>query len=318
MNATSSINVMPSTESPGRCWVLDDTRPGHLHQSLAIVRALGLKSCPEVVSLWEAFPHAQKLTGDTGAGLLIGCGRRAAACSKKIKRLQPLLWTNIQILDPRTSMDGFDWVIVPHHDRTRGPQVINYLGALTGFDEPFLENSRQQSPGFGELTNPRIVMLVGGPTRRAPWLRSDFKRWLAQLREHEKQQGGTAMLLNSRRTPGWANRLMARFTAGTSHFYRHDTEKNPYAAILGFADVLWVTADSVNMLSEACSTSNPVRALGRGRLRGRIQVCAQQLAEVGRLLDDWENPGAEKYEPLREASRLAAILRRRGALLGIE
>jgi len=318
MNALSSIKIKPSTQDPGRCWVIDDTRPGHLHQSLALVRALELKSCPEVVSLWEALPRARKLSGDDGVGLLIGCGRRAAACSKKIKKFQPAHWTNIQILDPRSTLESLDWVLAPHHDRTKGPRVINFLGALTEFDDQFLETSRQQSPGFGDFENPRIVLLVGGPTRRAPWSRSDFKRWLEQLHECEKQQGGTAMLLNSRRTPDWANKLMARFTAGTQHFYRHDTPQNPYSAILGSADVVWVTGDSVNMLSEACSTSKPVRALGRERLRGRIRLCSQQLAEAGRLFDDWNNPDPGVFKPLREACRVAATLRRRGALLGIE
>ena len=126
------------------------------------------------------------------------------------------------------------------------------------------------------------------------------------------------MLLNSRRTPPWANRMIARFTAGTPHFYRHDVDKTFYAGILSYADVIWVTGDSVSMLSEACSTPKPVRALGVERLRGRIRDCWQQLAKTGRLMDNWENPGLGPYRPLEEARRVASVLRRRGALLGIE
>ena len=277
-----------------------------------------LKSCPEVVSVWEAQARAQKPCLDSGPGLLIGCGRRAATCSKKIRSLQPSRWTNIQILDPRTKLAGFDWVLAPYHDRMTEARVINYLAALTEFDDLLIEHTRQQSAGFGDLVSPRIVLLVGGPTRRASWKRSDLKGWLGELELFSKEQGGTAMVLNSRRTPLWANRMLARFTKDSPHFYSHDAKTNRYAAALSFADMIWVTGDSVNMLSEACSTRKPVRALGTDRLRGKIRLCWQQLSEAGRLLENWQDPPSGQYTPLREASRVAEQLRRRGALLGIE
>lgn len=318
MKSLNSINVL-SLKTPGtRCWVLDDGRPGHFHQSLALVRALGLQSCPERISLPRALPRARQLTANSGHGLLIACGGRSANCSKEIKKMQPAFWTNIQILNPRVSLSGLDWVLAPHHDGLSGSQVIDFLGALTEIDQQFLDNARARFPRFGQLGNPRIVMLVGGPGRRARWRQADLKRWLVQLHEQARQQGGTAMLLNSRRTPGWATTMMKQCATRNSHFYSHDGDENPYAGILAFADRFWVTGDSVNMLAEACSTSRPVRLLGGERLGGRIRTHCQQLKQRQRLLDDWKTASSGKFEPLQEARRVALVLRRRGALLGFE
>lgn len=318
MKSLNSINVMPLTTPAARCWVLDDSRPGHFHQSLALVRALGLKSCPERISLPRALPSARELAADSGHGLLIACGRRTANCSKKIKKMQPALWTSIQILNPRVSLSGLDWVLVPQHDGLAGTQVINFLGALTEIDQQYLDSARTRFPRFGQLDSPRIVMLVGGPGRRARWRQADLKRWLVQLHEQVRQQGGTALILNSRRTPGWATAMMRQRAADNWHFYYHDQAENPYAGILAFADRFWVTGDSVTMLAEACSTSKPVRLLGGAKLGGRIRTHWQQLKQRQRLLDDWKTARSGQYEPLREARRVASILRRRGALLGVE
>ncbi len=318
MKSLSSINVLPAAKPGIRCWILDDARPGHLHQSLALLRSLQLDCCPDRIKLPEAVKRTRELDLDSGLGLLIGCGRRAAWYSKQIKQLQPALWTNIQILNPRTLHNGFDWTLVPGHDDVTGHQVISFLGALTEIDEKFLENARSQHPGFRQSPGPRVVMLVGGPTRRAAWQKRDLKLWLKQLNEYLHLQGGTAIVLNSRRTPGWGNSLLNKSTTDRLHFYSHDGAKNPYAAMLAFADYFWVTGDSVNMLAEACSTSNPVRVLGGNKLRGRIRVCWQQLLQRQRLVNHWENPGTGPFEPLRESRRVASVLRRRGALLGIE
>jgi len=129
MKPLSSTNVSSATNPGSRCWVLDDGRPGHLRQSLALVRALRPDCCPDRVRLPQALQRSRELDLDSGSGLLIGCGRRAAYYSKQIKQQKPALWTNIQILNPRNSHTGFDWVLVPDHDGVSGPQVIGSLGA---------------------------------------------------------------------------------------------------------------------------------------------------------------------------------------------
>ena len=318
MKSLSSINVTPATKPVNRCWILDDARPGHLHQSLALVSALQLGVCPQRVRLPEALQRSGQLEYKGRQGLLIGCGRRAAWYSRKIKQRQPALWTNIQILDPRNSRSGFDWILAPRHDGISGPHVIGILGALSEIDSQHLDNARNRLPRFAEQPKPHLALLVGAPTRRAGWQKNDLKSWLAQMAKYLQVHGGSASVLNSRRSPAWVNTLLRKFSQDAKNFYPHDGERNPYSAVLATADYLWVTADSVNMLADACSTARPVRALGEDKIRGRIAEFWRQLDREERLVRDWHSPGAGPWAGLREARRVATELRRRGALLAFE
>jgi mitochondrial fission protein ELM1 len=46
--------------------------------------------------------------------------------------------------------------------------------------------------------------------------------------------------------------------AGLPHFLWDETGENPYFGILGLADYVVVTIDSINMVSEALATGKPV------------------------------------------------------------
>jgi mitochondrial fission protein ELM1 len=89
---------------------------------------------------------------------------------------------------------------------------------------------------------------------------------------------------------------------------------NPYPGLLGWADRIACSADSVNMLSEACATHAPVFALGGERLDGRPRGFLERLRETGRVRD--ADSGLEPFavEPLRETARVAAIVRERLAV----
>ena len=51
--------------------------------------------------------------------------------------------------------------------------------------------------------------------------------------------------------------------AGDKNFIWDGAGKNPYFAMLGWADAILVTADSVSMLSDACTTGKPVYLIPR-------------------------------------------------------
>jgi mitochondrial fission protein ELM1 len=81
--------------------------------------------------------------------------------------------------------------------------------------------------------------------------------------------------------------------------------------LLGWADRIVATADSVNMLSEACASFAPVFALGRERLDGRPRGFVERLRELGRVRDADAELEPFAVEPLRETARVAAIVRER-------
>lgn len=65
-----------------------------------------------------------------------------------------------------------------------------------------------------------------------------------------------------------------------SHFYCCPGD-NPHLGHLAWADTFIVTADSVSMLSEACSTGKPVYVVGGDRCRGKIAAFHRTLQARG-------------------------------------
>ena len=91
-------------------------------------------------------------------------------------------------------------------------------------------------------------------------------------------------------------------------------EEDRYFAMLARADHLFVTADSVNLLSEACACGKAVYILGKGSAQGRPRRFCMELLEGGyaALPDAFpiETPG----RPLREARRVATCFLDEGVL----
>ena len=88
---------------------------------------------------------------------------------------------------------------------------------------------------------------------------------------------------------------------------------NPYAGLLGWADQIVVTPDSVNLLSEACATRVPVCVLLPDSARGRMARFQRDLREQGRLLASLPAllDRGLIIEPLRETGRIAGEVRQR-------
>ena len=87
--------------------------------------------------------------------------------------------------------------------------------------------------------------------------------------------------------------------------------ENPFFGILGLADSLIVTGDSVNMVSEAASTGKPVHVVDLKGGSGKFTRFHRSLRNAGitrpfaGTLERWD------YEPLAETHRIAAEIRRR-------
>ena len=88
----------------------------------------------------------------------------------------------VQILDPRIDPRHWDLVVVPEHDRVRGPNVVNLLGSLHPVDDAWLAQARldhaEQLSAAGAFT----ALLVGGASAHAHLDDAGFDALLATLR----------------------------------------------------------------------------------------------------------------------------------------
>lgn len=310
-------------------WTLADGRAGNQRQALALAAALGHGASRhwtlEARAPWRwvaprAWPFSSQAFGADFANALrspphlaIGCGRRAALATRLLRERGSKV---VQILDPRIDPRHWDLVVAPEHDGLRGDNVVTLLGSLHPVDDLWLMQGRDDFPLLAQRPRPRVALLIGGPSPHWPLADDAFVARLSAIAASVHAQGGSLLATASRRTPdAWRNALRAAVAQGPGVCWIDASDgDNPYPGLLGWADRIVATADSVNMLSEACATFAPVFALGGERLDGRPRAFLERLRELGRVRDVDAELEPFAVEPLRETARVAAIVRERLAL----
>ncbi|MBN8922954.1 MAG: nucleoside-diphosphate sugar epimerase [Rhodanobacter sp. 68-29] len=310
------------------CWAITDASAGNQRQALALAEMMGLPVRhlllePRAPWSWLAprfaIGGALALPADQRPQfarpwprLAIGCGRAAALFTRMLRRLSRGQCHTVQILDPRIDPAHWDTVIAPRHDQLAGPNVLQPLGSLNPVDEDWLADGRDACPVFEDLPQPRVGVLLGGP-RKQLVLDADYARGLVThlLARHERE-GGSLLALASRRTPPDVLAIVRDALAQVPGLVWSgpDDGRNPYPGVLGWADRLVVTPDSVNMLSEACAVGCPVHTLVAAPLPDKLARFHQALRERG-LLHDPDAVAPARQTPLRETAAIADALQRR-------
>ena len=313
-----------------KIWVITDGRAGNEAQALGLAEALARRRSATIAvrrvapKAWTARLPAQMwhALGAREGGwpftaynarvrrikppwpdLVIGAGRRIAPLVAALRRLHGV--GAVQILDPCMPLADFDLVAVPEHDRVTGPNVLATAGSI-GRATPdtvaaAAEHWRDQ---LALLPQPRLAVLLGGPGAGARFGGGAAGRLLVAL-EALADQGHGLMVTPSRRTPqGLVARL--RDLLGDSAFVWDGTGDNPYPGILGLADAVLVTEDSVNMASEAASTGKPVHVFPLSRVAAKIRRFHTALEARGAARRFEGEIEAWDYPPLAEADRVAA------------
>jgi uncharacterized protein len=312
------------------CWAITDASAGNQRQALALAERMDLPVRhlllePRAPWSWLAprfalggrlaLPTARRsLFAPPWPQLAIGCGRAAALFTRMLRRLSHGQCHTVQILDPRIDPAHWDTVIAPRHDQLAGPNVLTPLGSLNPVDMDWLADGREACPAFEDLPQPRVGVLLGGP-RRQLMLGADYARELAaHLLARHGRDGGSLLVLASRRTPADVLELFRRVLAEVPGLVWSgpDDGRNPYPGVLGWADRLVVTPDSVNMLSEACAVGCAVHTHVAAPLPDKLARFHQALRERG-LLHDLDDAAPAHQPPLRETAAIAAELHRRMA-----
>lgn len=309
------------------CWVLTVGVPGMDNQSLGLAQALGLEVVQKrilPVAPWKHLPPQfwlaplRFLGADSDPILppwpdvVIGTGRLTVAVALAIKRASGRRTFNIRIQDPHTAYDEFDVIVTPQHDRCEHPNVIATLGGLHTITPARIhEAGARFAERFAQLPRPRVAVLVGG-TNKCYRLTAEIGRALgAQLAALSASTGAGILLTPSRRTGTEVEAALRDALVSTPAYVWDGRGENPYLAYLALADYIVVTADSVNMVSEACTTGKPVFVveLEGGsrkfkRFHDAMRAGGYTRAFAGRL-ESWT------YPPLDDVGRVAQAIRER-------
>ncbi len=198
--------------------------------------------------------------------ILITCGRRSALFSIRLRKLSGAKMLAVHIQDPRAKPNEFDLIVAMEHDRiAAGGNVIKVPTALHDVTP---ERLRTAADGWARRMTargrPLAAVMVGGSTARQAFTAQHGARLLVGLKRL-RTAGISLAITPSRRTPAPVREQLRTAFAGDPHVYQWDmTGENPYLGLLGLADRLVVTSDSVSMISEALATGHPVEVFDFG------------------------------------------------------
>lgn len=227
--------------------------------------------------------------------------------------------------DPHIAPHHFDFIWAPAHDKIEGDNVFKTLLTPHGLNKDTLTQAATQWRKKlipDNLSGKIIGFSIGGKSRAYPFTQKDMQNITAQLTQLA-EQGHYILTAPSRRTPSAYIDMLRQALAPYPHYIwqAQDDTDNPYPAILGLADVLIVSADSVNMIGEACTTGKPtyIAALSGGTAKmnrfhnslkqaGYVQDFTGTLTAAPTPITPPENPShmiAEKiYSAIQAENRL--------------
>lgn len=257
-------------------WVLHDGKAGMASQALGLAEATGFPFIEKPLAIrqpWrclppQLWPLPLLAAGGAAAGLappwpdlVIACGRNAAMPALAIRRASGGRTVAAQIQDPGVGRGEFDLLVVPAHDRLRGPRVFVTKGAVHRVTPTRLTAARQRFPALAALPRPILAVLIGGSSRAYRLSLSRLGEIAAAIAGILAATGGSALVTPSRRTGAAGAALLRDRLAGFPATIWDQGGENPYFAYLAVADAFLVTADSVSMISEAAATGRPVHIL---------------------------------------------------------
>lgn len=274
-------------------WVFSDSIKGHEVQSVALANKLSdeislfhctirqpwLSFAPRILPrfgkniIWEK----DKPDVSQPPQIIITCGRRMAAIGKYYKRL--LACKHIQILNPGDNPKKYDLLICPEHDEIKGDNVITTQGSLHGISVASLAKIKC-SDVINTIKN--ITLFIGNPGKL---FFQEMDKLAFNMDKHYPNH--KVIICGSRRTPKKQHEQIKNSFKQAQLIWLSDNDgENPYLKFLACSDVIVVTADSINMVSEACATDKAVIVVGQNFISPKHQ---RFIDSVEDRLSDFNN-----------------------------
>jgi len=307
-------------------WVVCDDKQGITNQCVGLAEAIGAEplvkySRPRLPwrilpAGWWPFPlAAQRRGADVLAppwpDLIITAGRTGFAPAVEIRRRAAGKTLLVAIQNPRMRAELFDLIVVPAHDGLTGPNVLVTDGAPHRVTPARLaEAAAALAPRLRGLPRPLVAVLIGG-TNRGYRLTAETAAALgAQLAEFARRHRLSLALTPSRRTAPAVTAAFVAALAGLPTYVWDGEGDNPYFGLLGLADAVVVTADSVSMTSEAAVTGKPIYILELPGDGGKFAAFHRHMRNKG--VTRAFQGGFERwtYPPLDDMARAADAVRR--------
>jgi len=318
-------------QAKARIWVLVDNRVGNANQAIELAEELGASFEIKYIkynlfarlpsSLLKLFPiHVKEsvlkqLKQESFPEIIISSGRRTAALAVHLKKLSGDNSKIIQIMRPNLEPKEFELIILPQHDSFNYtlPNVVRILGSLTNVRNKLKQQQTNFKNQYPDVTN-FIAVIVGGSTKNYKLTIKNVKIFAEILKSTSENHSLPLFISFSRRTPENVKHYFRECFLWPNIIYDPaSSEANPYPAILGNAEYIISTTDSISMCSEAASTGKPVYVFCPADFKlKKHSFFIQQLVDIGavrRLKVTTKYLEKYEYEPLAEIKKIADLIR---------
>lgn len=285
-----------------RVWALLGAHRGDNNQVLALAERLGWPCETKLLrytalrrldvrlmgaSLASLTPDSRALLDGELPDLVIAVGHRSTPVVRAIRARSDGRCKLVHLGNPRADPSHFDLVITtPQYPVRDRPNVIRFplaLGRPTGG----ASDSDTSKRILAALSRPRRLLLLGGPTRYWRLEPDDVVTAIATLINQCRADSGSLAVLGSPRTPAAVLRAAGNALAGASVPVAIIPIEGPpsYSELLAAADSVFVSADSVAMISEALRTEKPIGLVPVRRTRaGNWRMTVMDRIRPGRPL----------------------------------
>ncbi|MBI1275515.1 hypothetical protein GC177_06045 [bacterium] len=323
-------------------WALTDSRPGNNSQSTGLAAAL--TDASDRIEAWREVPldyrwpvrlpscllpatmPVARLPNGT-PDIIIAAGRRAGLAARHFKQRLGGRVKLIQLMDPGAHRQDFDLLILPTHDThaaglaAKHANILLCRGALHRLTPQRIEQeARTRKPDVKAYKAPFIAVVIGGSTRYGEFTEADAARLARRLNALAEDRHATLLITTSRRTGQAAtDSLLAGLTVPHHYWLWHadmTRETNPYPGMLGLADEIVVTGESMSMLSEACLTGKPVwiADIGPAIAPKHHRLHLELMEHDHAMMLETPPPLAFNAAPLDEMGRITGLIQQRMGL----
>lgn len=254
-----------------RIWALLGEKVGDNNQLLALAEGLALpfETRPMRYNLGRAVPP--RFLGATLAtltpvsrrwleppwpDLVLAIGRRSVPVARWLRKASGGRAKLVLVGHPRVDPEHFDLVLTTHqYPVPRKGNVTVLPLAMSRLRDPGRPTADEQAWLEG-VPRPRLLLALGGPTKYWDLEPGQIAVQARKLAARARRRGGTVIAVSSRRTPlPVLDAVRAELGSGGRIT---DGVMPRFSLLMADADEIFVTADSVSMLSEAIQTGKPV------------------------------------------------------------
>ena len=194
--------------------------------------------------------------------LVITAGRRNEPVARWIQKQAAGQTRIVHVGRPWARLDAFDLIVTtPQYFLPERDNILHLSLPLHRLTSSKLQAAAAKwQPQLAHLKRPYTVLLVGGNSGRFVFTPAKGMVLGKLANDYVSACGGSLLIADSARTPAsMFAALQQQLSVPTFiHRWSAGAEDNPYMALLGLADQLVVTGESMSMLAEACSTNKPV------------------------------------------------------------